>query len=72
MTHGIVVRRRQLLEHGQERVFTILALLSPMAGNSPSRVARPSGRGERKAGLSEGPEKSVLCGREDLGSTDIS
>ena len=44
-------------------MFTVLAQLSPIAGNSPSREVTPSGRGERSDGLPERPEKSVLCGR---------
>ena len=43
------------------------AQLSLMEGYSPSKEAPSSGRGERKAGLTERPEKSVLCEREDLG-----
>ena len=34
------------------------------------RRGMPSGRGKRKAGLPERPEKSVTGGREDLGSTE--
>ena len=48
------------------------AQLSLMEGYSPSKEAPSSGRGERKAGLTERPEKSVLCEREDLGPTKIS
>ena len=57
---------------GRSRVFTTLAQLSPMAGDSPSRVTPVIGRGERKAGLPEGPKKPVLYGRDDLDSTDTS
>jgi hypothetical protein len=49
----------------------MLAQQSPMAGEGPSRERPPSGWGEWKAGLSERPEKSVLCGRQDLGSTKM-
>ena len=51
----------------------MLAQLSPIAGDRLSReVTPPSGRGERKAGLLERAEKSVLCRREDLVLTVIS
>ena len=51
----------------------MLTQQSPIAGDRPSREETPpSGRGERKAGLPERAEKSVLCGREDLVSTVIS
>ena len=54
---------------GRRGVFTMLAQLSLIAGDRPSREATsPSRREERKAGL----EKIVLCGRDDLVSTVIS
>ena len=52
----------------------MLAQLSPGAGERPSRPLRatpPSGQGERNTEPAERPEKSVLCGRDDLGSMDI-
>ena len=48
---------------GERSMFTMLAQLSPIAGNSPSSEVRPSGRGERNDRLPERPEKSVRCGR---------
>src|SRR5882762_5832921 len=48
-----------LLNIGISGVFTMLAQLSPAAGDNASR---PSERGERKAALAAIPEKSVLCG----------
>ena len=57
---------------GKRGVFTMLAQLTPIAGDSPSREATPPpGRGERKAGLLERAEKSVLCERDDLVSKVI-
>ena len=58
---------------GRGGVFTMLIQLSPIAGDDrPSREETPSGRGERKAGLPESAEKSVLCGQDDLVSPAIS
>ena len=45
---------------GRRSMLTVLAQLSPIAGNSPSREVTPSGRGERNDSLPERPEKSVL------------
>ena len=57
---------------GRRGVFTMLAQLTPIVGDSPSREAMPpSGRGERKVGLPERAEKSVLCERNDLVSKVI-
>ena len=53
-------------------MFTMLAQLSSIVGDSPSREETPSGRGERKAGLPERAEKSGLRGQDDLVSTDMS
>ena len=50
---------------GRRGVLTMFAQLSPIAGDSPPRETPPPGRGERKAGPLERPEKSVLCGRID-------
>ena len=47
---------------GSIGLFTMLAQLSPIAGNSPSRGVPPSERGEREAGLPEKPKKSVSVG----------
>jgi hypothetical protein len=47
---------------GRGGAFITLARLSVIAGQSPSRVAMPSGQGERKAWLLERIEKSALYG----------
>ena len=54
---------------GRRRMFTMLAQLSPIAGDRPSREATPpSGRGERKAGLPERKDKvgALWAGRPSL------
>ena len=50
-------------------MFTMLAQLSPIVGDRPSREATPpSGRGERKAGLPERKDKAgaLWAGRPSL------
>ena len=57
---------------GRGGVFIMLAQPSPIAGDRPSSEATPpSGRRERKAGLPERVEKSMLCGREDRRSYPV-
>ena len=56
---------------GRRGVFTMLAQLSPIAGDSPSRETPVLERCERKAGLPEKPKRAGDCGWEDLGSMEI-
>jgi hypothetical protein len=70
MTHGIVFSRRRLLGHGQERR---ICHTCPAVADGGGESVETTGSGiaiggERKV---ERPEKSVLCRRGDLGSTDI-
>ena len=54
-------------------MFTMLAQQSTIAGDNPSMEATPSsGREERKTGMPERAEKSVLYERDDLVSTVMS
>jgi hypothetical protein len=55
---------------GKSGVFTMIARLS--RGYRLSREVLTSGREERKVVLPERPEKSMLCGRDHLVSTEIS
>ena len=63
VARGIVVvvhrGRRRFWNIGRSSVFTMLTQLSHMVGDSSSREAPPSGRGQRRAGLPERPKKSV-------------
>ena len=54
------------LNMGKRSVFTMLAQLSPIAGNSRSREVTPWGSGEQKVGQPERSEKSVLVDGDTL------
>ena len=53
---------------GRRGVFTMLAQLSSIVGDSPSREETPSGRGERKAGL---PERAGKVGASWAGRPSL-
>ena len=57
---------------GRGGVITMLAQLLTIEGDSSPSEAPLSEHGARRAGLAERPEKSVLSGRKDLGSREIS